>query len=277
MKLYEQIRRARERTRACRSTSCRGGSGCIVGMCARRWRRRCRRRGSAATRAAPVLDPWKPTIEEWLEADRSAPRKQRHTARRVWQRLVEEHGAEVGESTVRRYVAEVRRRHDGAAGRGDGPPAPRRWARRPRSTSGRSASTWPGCSIEVPLFIMRLSASGRAFPRAYLNEAQEVFLDGHVRAFEHFGGVPRPDPLRQLEGGGRAGVEGPGPDRVGPVHRPAFPLRVRQLLLPARHQGQPREGRRRGRGRPVPAPPSGPGPARRVDGRAQRAARSPPP
>ena len=37
---------------------------------------------------------------------------------------------------------------------------------------------------------MRLSASGRAYPRAYLNEGQEVFLDGHVRAFEHFGGVP---------------------------------------------------------------------------------------
>src|SRR4051794_5972863 len=38
---------------------------------------------------------------------------------------------------------------------------------------------------------MRLSASGKGFAGAYLNEAQEVFLDGHVRAFEHFGGVPR--------------------------------------------------------------------------------------
>ena len=63
-----------------------------------------------AVRPAPVLDPWKPTIDGWLEADRTAPRKQRHTARRVWQRLVDEHGAQVGESTVRRYVAEVRRR-----------------------------------------------------------------------------------------------------------------------------------------------------------------------
>ena len=47
-----------------------------------------------------------------------------------------------------------------------------------------------GAATEVQLFIMRLSASGRAYPRAYLNEGQEVFLDGHVRAFEHFGGVP---------------------------------------------------------------------------------------
>jgi len=48
-----------------------------------------------------------------------------------------------------------------------------------------------GVLTEVQLFIMRLSASGRAYPRAYLSEAQEVFLDGHVRAFSHFGGVPR--------------------------------------------------------------------------------------
>lgn len=41
------------------------------------------------------------------------------------------------------------------------------------------------------MFIMRLSASGRGYARAYLNEAQEVFLDGHVRGFEHFGGVPK--------------------------------------------------------------------------------------
>ena len=40
------------------------------------------------------------------------------------------------------------------------------------------------------MFVMRLSASGKAFHRIYANEAQEVFIDGHVRAFEHFGGVP---------------------------------------------------------------------------------------
>lgn len=59
-----------------------------------------------------MLDRWKPTIDAWLVADKAAPRKQRHTARRVWQRLVEEHDVVVGESTVRRYMAEVRRRMD---------------------------------------------------------------------------------------------------------------------------------------------------------------------
>jgi hypothetical protein len=50
-----------------------------------------------------VLDGWKPTMDAWLEADREALREQRHTPRRVWQRLVDEHQAQVGESTVRLY------------------------------------------------------------------------------------------------------------------------------------------------------------------------------
>ncbi|HEV1999500.1 MAG TPA: IS21 family transposase, partial [Xanthobacteraceae bacterium] len=140
-------------------------------------------------RAAPSLDRWKPTIDGWLEADRTAPRKQRHTARRVWQRLVEEHGAVVGESTVRRYVAEVRRRIEV-------PlvevmvPQHHPLGEEAEVDFGTISVYLAGLLVDVPMFIMRLSASGRAYPRAYLNEAQEVFLDGHVRAFEHFGGVP---------------------------------------------------------------------------------------
>lgn len=43
---------------------------------------------------------------------------------------------------------------------------------------------------ELPSCVMRLSASGRTFMRAHLNDAQEVFLDGHVHGFERFGGCP---------------------------------------------------------------------------------------
>jgi transposase len=120
-------------------------------------------------------------IDAWLEEDRSAPRKQRHTARRVWQRLVEEHGAEIGESTVRRYVGEVRRRQQ----------VPLVEVMVPqRHLLGDEAEVdfgtihvyLAGILVELQLFIMRLSASGRAYPRAYLSEGQEVFLDGHVRA-----------------------------------------------------------------------------------------------
>ena len=47
-------------------------------------------------RPAPALGAYRELIDSWLEADRTAPRKQRHTARRVWERLRDEHGAEVG-------------------------------------------------------------------------------------------------------------------------------------------------------------------------------------
>jgi transposase len=60
-------------------------------------------------REAPVLGEWKPLIRARVETDQELPRKQRHTARRIWQRLVAEHGARVGESTVGKYVAVVRR------------------------------------------------------------------------------------------------------------------------------------------------------------------------
>jgi transposase len=148
-----------------------------------------RPRQKPVARPAPVLGPWKATIDGWLAADRTAPRKQRHTARRVWQRLVDEHGVDVGESTVRRYVAEVRRRQElplvevmvpqhhplGAESEVD---------------FGSIHVYVDGLLTELPVFLMRLSASGRGFVRAYLSDAQEVFLDGHVQAFEHFGGVP---------------------------------------------------------------------------------------
>jgi hypothetical protein len=58
--------------------------------------------------AAPRLDPAKPLIDGMLREDLTAPRKQRHTARRVWQRLVDEHQLEVSYSTVRTYVARRR-------------------------------------------------------------------------------------------------------------------------------------------------------------------------
>lgn len=67
-------------------------------------------------RPAPALGPFRALIDEWLEADRAAPREQRHTARRMWRRLVDEYGAEVAERTVRDYVA-ARRRELGEPGR----------------------------------------------------------------------------------------------------------------------------------------------------------------
>ncbi len=143
-----------------------------------------------ASRAAPKLGPHVEIIREWLVADLSAPRKQRHTARRVWERLVDEYGATVAEATVRAYVGRVRRELE----------------------SGRSVVTIPqlhppgeeaevdfggvsvwldGVLIELSMFVLRLSHSGRAVHVCFPGEGQEAFLEGHTLAFERLGGVPR--------------------------------------------------------------------------------------
>jgi transposase len=67
-------------------------------------------------REAPALGPWKPLIRTWVTADQVLPKKQRHTARRIWQRLVDEYGAELGESTDVVVDATVVRAHQYAAG-----------------------------------------------------------------------------------------------------------------------------------------------------------------
>jgi transposase len=165
-------------------------------------------------RSSPVLDGWKPTIDAWLEADREAPRKQRHTARRVWQRLVDEHHAVVGESTVRRYVAEVRRRQPAVLVEVKVP----QWhppGAEAEVDFGQLAFYLDDVLTEGWMFVFRLSASGKGFHRVYLNQAQQAFLDGHVRAFEAMGGVPgrirydnlKPAVTRVLRGRDRAESE----------------------------------------------------------------------
>jgi len=143
----------------------------------------------APERAAPSLDPYKAIIRQWLIDDKAVHAKQRHTARRIWQRLVDEHEALVGESTVRKYVAAVQAEiagnvsdvaivqdhRDGAESEVD---------------FGEFYANIAGISTKVYLFAMRLSASGKAFHYAYATCAQEAFFDGHVRAFDRFGGVP---------------------------------------------------------------------------------------
>ncbi|MDH3308511.1 MAG: IS21 family transposase, partial [Acidimicrobiia bacterium] len=130
------------------------------------------------------MDPFKPIIDGWLEEDQKWPRKQRHTARRVWQRLMTEHSADVGESTVRRYVKTVRDRQSFPLAEVT-VPQHHPLGSKGEVDYGEAKIVLAGIPTDVSLFLMRLSASGRGFCRGYLNETQDVFLDGHVRAFDH--------------------------------------------------------------------------------------------
>ncbi|MCA1699936.1 MAG: IS21 family transposase [Actinobacteria bacterium] len=187
VELFEQIRRDRDR------------EGLSIRELARRHavHRRAVRQALASPlpperkrpegRPAVKLGGYRELIDSWLVADREAPRKQRHTARRVWQRLVEEHGAEVGESTVRDYVRARRRElcppseafvpqcHD------PGSEAEVDW--------GEAQVVLRGQPTKVHLFHMRACHSGAGFCMAFLRETQQAFLEAHVEAFRFFGGV----------------------------------------------------------------------------------------
>jgi len=140
-------------------------------------------------RPRPAVGAYAELIDSWLLADRDAPRKQRHTARRVWQRLVAEQGATLAEVTVSRYVA--RRRVELGLDRVE-VMVPQ--AHAPGSEAevdfGEFWASVAGAAVKLWMFVMRLSHSGRAFHVAFATQAQEAFLEGHVAAFEHFGAVP---------------------------------------------------------------------------------------
>lgn len=214
MELFEQIRRARrlERGVSIRELASRFGTH----------RRTVREALVSATpsprrpvvRVSPVLEVWKATIDGWLEADLKVPRKHRHTARRVWQRLVDEHDAQVGESTVRRYVAGARRRLPVVLAEVMVPQTHLPGAEA-EVDFGEVSFFLNGVLTSGWMFVMRLSASGKGFHRVYRNQAQQAFLDGHVHAFAQFGGVPgrvrydnlKPAVARVLKGRDRAEAE----------------------------------------------------------------------
>ena len=144
-----------------------------------------RRRKEAAE---PVMAEVGWLVRGWLEQDRAAPPKQRHTARRIWQRLVAEHGFRGAESTVRRWVRGCK-----AAAGWDQPaavlPLDPAAGVEAEVDWGRAWVELAGRRTEVKLFCLRSRYSGQAFVRAYPWERQEMFFDGHLAAFGYFGGV----------------------------------------------------------------------------------------
>ena len=163
---------------------------------------------------ASKLDPFKPAIDEILKADLDAPRKQRHTITRTYRRLMDEHGmADVSYPVVRAYVAERKPQVRTEAGRAGEVFIPQ--SHRPGDEAevdfGDVVVRLAGQDVRCFLFCLRLSFSGKAVHRVSLSGGQEAFFEGHEHAFQVLGGFGREDPLRQPQGGGRAG------DRAQPV------------------------------------------------------------
>lgn len=144
-------------------------------------------RKTPQNRPAPALGALREVVDEWLRADAQAPRKQRHTARRVWQRLVAEHGAQVSERQVRRYVHQRRRELGEIEAFVPQAHAPGQMA---EVDWGQADVVLAGRQLAVNLLLVRLSHSGAGFVAAFGHATQQAFLEGHVDAFGFFGGVP---------------------------------------------------------------------------------------
>src|ERR1700728_5393272 len=142
-------------------------------------------------RKQPKLGPLKAAIDGMLEGDRQAPRKQRHTAHRIWTRLRAEHPSHpIAEPTIRRYVRR-RKQELGRGGREVFVPQSYDWGQEAQVDWFEAVVKLDGERTKLQFFAMRSMASGDAFHRAYTHATQQALLEAHELAFDYFGGVFR--------------------------------------------------------------------------------------
>jgi len=140
-------------------------------------------------RARPVMEPLMPFIDAILEADRNAPRKQRHTARRIWRRVVAElPERKVAEVTVRQYVRE-RKNEMGLSARVTCVPQSYQPGEEGQVDWYEAWAELGGELVKLEAFSMRSMAGTGGFHRAYFRATQQAFFEGHEQAFQFFGGV----------------------------------------------------------------------------------------
>jgi len=142
--------------------------------------------GYVRTRAPdkPKLGALIPVIDAILEGDRTAPGKQQHTAKRIFERLRDEHGYGGGYTVVKDYVRRAK-----ARGRETFVPL----AHPPGHAQvdfGEAVAVIGGVRQKIHFFCLDLPQSDGCFVKAYPRETTEAFLDGHVSSFAFFGGVP---------------------------------------------------------------------------------------
>ncbi len=132
----------------------------------------------------PRLGPWIGVIDAILEDDRQRPAKQRHTAKRILDRLREEHGFTGGYTIVKDYVRTATLR-----GREMFVPL-KHPAGEAQVDFGEALVVMAGVERKAHYLVMDLPHSDDCFVVAFPAETTEAFLEGHVRAFAYFGGVP---------------------------------------------------------------------------------------
>ena len=135
-------------------------------------------------REKPVLGPFVALIHEILEADKQAPKKQRHTAKRILERLREQ-----GYRGRRTVVQEEVRRYKQRSAEVFMPLAHR--AGEAQVDFGEATIVYRGQERKAAMFVMSLPYSDALFFQIFPRECTETFQEGHRRAFEFFGAVPK--------------------------------------------------------------------------------------
>jgi transposase len=136
-------------------------------------------------RAKPIADQWRKLVQEIVAADETAPRKQKHTARRIYDRLVEDNGYVGSERTIRQMVAQIKNKPAAGAS----VPLSFEPGKDGQVDFGESYADIAGKRVKLHGFEMRLSYSRKTFLQFFPSTDKEAFLEGHVRAFAFFGGV----------------------------------------------------------------------------------------
>ena len=138
----------------------------------------------SVARLRPKLEPYLGVIEEILIADRDAPPKQHHTAKRIFERLRDEHGYDGGITQVRKVVATHRRHSREVFVPLSQPPGEAQF------DFGHATVCIAGRYAKAAFAVMSLPYSDAFLVQCYPRECTETFHAAHIAAFEFFGGVP---------------------------------------------------------------------------------------
>jgi transposase len=132
----------------------------------------------------PKIGPYLDRIREILEQDKHVHKKQRHTAKKIWQ-ILQQEGFTGGYTIVKDAVRQIKRTSKEVYMPLTHPPG------EAQVDFGQALVKMAGVLRKIYFFVMALPYSDGFFVRAYERECTETFWDGHVRAFAFFGGVPR--------------------------------------------------------------------------------------
>jgi transposase len=137
----------------------------------------------------PVLGPYLDIIDRWLEQDKTSPKKQRHTAVRIFHRLQQEHNFPGSEVTVRKYVREARTRLGIGKNTDVFIPCDPQLGQEAEVDWGNCVAILGGEQTALKLFCMRSKGSGKHFVQCFPCERQQALFEGHIQGFQFFGGV----------------------------------------------------------------------------------------